>query len=205
MDSKNNSECHSEKLIYEYSFSDKLKEWRDEGNSPVEFTDSGIIVDSIHSDTKQSTLWCDKVFTGDLKVEFTARILPPEDKNNINFFMFFHSDDKLSGMGEYREYHSKNTYIFTYLSRDSNDVTRFRMRKCPGFNLVHEEYLSGRILLNKEYLVSIIHRGNDFTYSVNGKKILKYYDDKPYTSGRMGLRTFRTKIMWSNFKVYSLA
>jgi hypothetical protein len=169
----------------------------------------------VNADTgrfRQATIWLDRPFSGDLRVEYDVCVLASADvANNVNFFLLY-SDP--SGMplyesrqtrpdGSYTKYHNLNGYIFTNVANGEEAPVRIRFRDCPGFNLLAEtrQYENRR---GKVYHVAIEKRGNRFTYAVDGRTLLDALDDRlnpPHDKGLLGLRTWHTELWWDNLVV----
>jgi hypothetical protein len=172
----------------------------------------------VNADTgrfRQSTIWLDRAFSGDLRVEYDVCILASTDvANNVNFF-FLYSDPSGKPLyesrqaradGRYTRYHDLNGYIFTNVADGNEAPARIRFRDCPGFNLVAENrrYETKR---GKVYHIALEKRGNHFTYTVDGHTLLDTVDDRfhpPHTTGLIGFRTWHTELWWDNFVVTRL-
>ena len=189
-----------------------------EGSEKVAIRNGRLWVDASADsigESNVSTIWLNKEFSRDLKVEFDASIIQsPGDKNNINFF-FLYSDttgkslkasSHLRKDGGYKSYHKLNGYIFTYLANGNPDTARFRFRDCPGFNLVSEAN-GYHCLKDSIYHIEITKRGNRITYAVDGKVFIDYKNSFPnpiHSKGILGFRTWRTELWWDNLKVTQL-
>ena len=162
------------------------------------------------------TVWNRKTFSGDVRVEFEAHVLSSSlGVNNINFFLCYSDPNgkplydtrKSRASGAYPLYHKLNGYIFTFLAArrkpGAEKTGRFRMRRCPGFKLITEKF-DYHCRKGVTYRVAITKRGGRITYAVDGKVYLETTDDKPWASGLIGLRTFRTDLWWDNLNVTQL-
>jgi len=169
-------------------------------------------LDNNGEDYDVSTVWLNKTFTGDLRVEFDAHVLASDgDKNNINFFFLF-SDPSGAPLsqtkdgrtdGKYGKYHKLNGYIFTFLANGNPDKARFRFRDDPGFNLLQENF-AYECKQHKTYHITITKQDNRITYAVDGTVYLDTIDDAvnpEHTSGILGFRTWHTDLWWDNLKV----
>lgn len=164
--------------------------WWSEGSKAVRI-ESGHLradanLDNTGEDYGASTIWLERTFSGDLRVEFDARVLASDgDKNNINFFFLF-SDPSGKPLrqtcndradGEYGKYHKLNGYVFTFLADGNPDKARFRMRDDPGFNLLQES-LTYECRRDKTYHIAITKEGSRITFAVDGTV---YLDKAPRT------------------------
>lgn len=162
-----------------------------------------------------ATIWLNRKFGGDLKVEFDAHVLASnEEKNNINFFFLF-SDPSGKDLiesrggrsdGQYQKYHELKGYVFTFLANGNPGEARFRLRDDPGFHLLLEKN-AYECRQGKTYHITIMKRGSRITCAVDGEVYLDFVDDKgnpEHKSGLIGLRTWHTEIWWDNLKVTQL-
>jgi len=172
----------------------------------------------VNADTgqfRQSTVWLDRVFSENLRVEYDACVLASTDAaNNMNFFFLYSdaSDKPLYASrqarsdGRYAKYHSLNGYIFTNVANGSGTPARFRLRDCPGFNLLSEsrKYENRQRMI---YHISVEKRGNHLKYGVNNIVVLDFTDNQfnaLHDKGLMGFRTWHTELWWDNFLVTRL-
>ncbi|UCE49904.1 MAG: DUF1961 family protein [Phycisphaerales bacterium] len=193
--------------------------WWSEGSKAVRIEKGRLRadanLDNNGEDYGTSTIWLDKTFSRDLRVEFDAHVLASDgDKNNINFFLLFSDpsgaplrqtkDDRADG--QYGKYHKLNGYVITFLANGNPDRARFRFRDDPGFNLLQEEF-TYECRQNKTYHIAITKRGNRITYAVDGTVCLDKVDDTAnpeHESGIIGFRTWHTDLWWDNLKVTRL-
>jgi hypothetical protein len=193
--------------------------WWSEGSKAVRIEKGRLRadanLDNNGEDYGTSTVWLDKIFSGDLRVEFEAHVVASEgDKNNINFFLLF-SDPSGRPLqqtkdgradGQYGKYHELNGYVITFLANGNPDKARFRFRDDPGFNLLQEEF-TYECRQNKTYHIAITKKGNRITYAVDGAVCLDKVDDTAnpeHRSGILGFRTWHTDLWWDNLKVTQL-
>ncbi len=189
-----------------------------EGSQKVKVENGRLIVDAIQQvqgDIGMCTIWLNKEFSGDLKVEFDACVLSsPGDKNNINFFFLFSDSSEKSLLettgdrknANYKKYHKLDGYVFTYLANGNPDTARFRLRDDRGFHVLQENF-DYECRQNKIYRIAVTKIGNKLTYSVDGKTFLDCIDDKyndVHNKGLIGFRTWKTKLWWDNIKVSQL-
>jgi hypothetical protein len=205
-----------DKVIFRehFSYPDGLlpERWWSEGN-PAEIRNGRLYV---HADTdpfSRSTVWLNREFSGDLRVEYDACVLSSRDRaNNLNFF-FLYSDPNLTALyktreqredGNYPRYHSLNGYIITNVTNNQEGPPRHRLRLCPGFQLVAEQYQYEN-RLHTVYHISIEKRGRHITYTVDGRMILEADLPKDHEEGLLGFRTWHTELWWDNLMVTQLS
>jgi len=167
------------------------------------------------------TVWNTNEFNGDIRVEFDAHVVDSiPGVNNINLF-FLYSDPGGSPLFDtretranaaYKHYHALNGYIVTFLQDpfesaerwpDGSRKARFRLRRCPGFQLVKQTY-DYHCRKGVTYHVSMTRRGSRLAYAVDSKVYATADDPQPWTKRIIGLRTFRTELWWDNISVTSL-
>lgn len=193
--------------------------WWREGSKAVSIENGRLRADAnldgSGENYETSTIWLDRQFRGDIRVEFDARVLASEgDKNNINFFFLFSDPsgralfDSRSARADakYAKYHELNGYVFTFLANGNPNEARFRMRDDPGFNLLLENnaYECRR---DKTYHIAVTKYGNRVNYAVDGQVFLDLVDDTAnpeHKAGIIGFRTWRTDLWWDNLKVTQL-
>ena len=172
-------------------------------------------LDNTGEDYGASTIWLDRAFGGDLRVEFDAHVLASDgDKNNINFFFLFGDPSGRPLMqtrndradGEYGKYHTLNGYVFTFLADGNPEKARFRLRDEPGFNLLQENF-AYECRQHKTYHITVTKEGNRITFAVDGTVHIDKVDDAAnpeHKSGIIGFRTWHTDLWWDNVKVTQL-
>jgi hypothetical protein len=194
-------------------------DWWREGSKAVRLENGHLHADANldgnGEDYGTSTIWLDKIFEGDIKVDFDAHVIASDDeKNNINFFFLFsdpsgrslHQTKNERTDGQYAKYHKLNGYVFTFLANGNPENARFRMRDDPGFHLLQEKF-AYECKQNKTYHISITKKGNRITYSVDGAVYMDKIDDTAnpeHKSGIIGFRTWHTDMCWDNLKVTEL-
>lgn len=169
-----------------------------------------------------ATVWCRTPISGDVRIEMKAHAIDSSvGANNINVF-FFYSDPSGKPLFEtrgdrsdaaYRYYHDLNGYIITFLrdrhqeeglTPDGHPHARFRLRRCPGFELVDETFDPMGVKTGQTYELTITRRDGVITFAVNGENYLEWEDEDPLQEGLLGLRTFRTDLWWDDIRVVRL-
>jgi hypothetical protein len=194
--------------------------WWHEGSKAVRIEEGHLRVDANldnnGEDYGASTVWLDRTFGGDIRVEFDARVLASDGaKNNVNFFFLFGDPSGRPLMqtrneradGQYGKYHTLSGYVFTFLANGEPEKARFRMRDDPGFHLLQENF-AYECKQNKTYHIAVTKRGGRITYAVDGAVYLDKIDDAAnpeHTSGILGFRTWHTDLWWDNLKVTELS
>ena len=155
-----------------------------------------------------STVWLPGDYPADLRIRYKAHCPSPAGSRNINFF--FHArlpdgGDVLTQSdqrtGEYGEYHVFANYIFTYLG---DDQLRARMRRDPGFELLTEAFFPGGVPLDTDIELEIRMADGWIEYhelAPTPRLLLRHHDATPHTGGRIGLRTWKTHVGFSDIRV----
>jgi len=164
---------------------------------------------------RRSTIWLDRIFSGDLRVEYDVCVLASSDAvNNMNLFLLYSAplDTPLSESkairadGDYPRYHNLHGYIFTNVADGVEGRGRFRLRDCPGFHLLAEKY-GYESKPQTVYHMVIEKRGDHLTYAVDGHVLLDATDDRfnrVHDAGLIGFRTWHTELWWDNLVITRL-
>lgn len=202
------------------SFDGDLQDWVVEGNSRA-YTNEG----KLHIETPEkgyATVWYKVPFEGNQLIRFKARVLPPGQASNINFFFCASLPDEgdffaPQRTGAYNEYHDINNYTMTFTGRRDDrreDGTLaapgyMRLRKNPGFNLV-DENLAFKAEIEIDYDIAILKVGKRIKVFVNDVPALDWWDysrtgtDVSHAGGYAGFRTFWSRLEIDEFEVYQI-
>lgn len=220
-----NSSCSNsltnKSVVFADDFSGDMSNWWVEGAEEVYVKDGRMYINANKTDkvrNKACTVWGKEKIKGKkVIIDFDAYVIDSKTKvNNLNFFLHYtHPEDNIYTTrdervdGAYGKYHDLNGYIFTYV----NDVAgesemidgvpqgRFRIRRCPGFELLSTEYkLDGRKGVKRH--IEIAKDGNRLTYKVDGELMCEAIDTTgAYNEGYFAFRTFMTHLWIDNFRV----
>jgi hypothetical protein len=189
-----------------------------EGGESVSVKDGHLLVNAdpkmANAPGHVATVWLKKEFSGNIQIDFDAHVVSSStDVNNINFFLYFihpgnttlYDTRDLRANGSYRSYFDLNGYIFTFLKDDpKKDVARFRLHRCPGFELIAQNFAYHN-RQRETYHVTITKRDKNLTFAVNGTVYLRATDDKyNWTNGYIGFRTYQTDLWFDNLEVKRL-
>lgn len=191
--------------------------WWLEGGEAVYIEDGRLVIkadpETERAPGHAATVWNKNQFSGNVQVEFDVHVVASSiNVNNINFFLHYTHPGGNSTLyetrnfrldGMYDHYHDLNGYIFTFVNtrRTEKDEARFRMRHCPGFGLMNENY-AYHCHKGQTYHVTITKQGDSLSHAVDGTVYLQGVDEKyNWTEGLMGFRTFHTDLWIDNFKV----
>lgn len=210
--------CESNELLWVETFdhADETKPeifWS-EGDK-AEIRDGRLYVDADSTGYRASTVWFDKVFTGDISVKFDVQVVSSSDNaNNINFF-FLYSDPSGRSLrrsagerqgGQYSFYHQLNGYLFTNVTTSHDDEVgvRYRFRDNPGFEIIDERFTIGEKRGDVTHQIKIVKKGSHFQYWIDGTLIFDLFDEKynpVHDHGFLGLRTWHTSLWIDNLVV----
>lgn len=193
-------------LLFEERFND-LSDWTVESTC-TPYIENEALVWPCESKEGMGTIWCNRRFEGPTLI--TYEVVSLEGMQNINFFAYAtHPEGLLQTTGErtgrYNEYHNFQNYIVTFLT-NGEARWRVRFRKDPGFALLSETYVAMDTATDKPHQMAYLfdEEGN-FTLYVDQQKILVAKDTSgAYREGYHGLRTWRSKLKYRNFKVYRI-
>lgn len=198
------------KETFDYPDGPLPEKWWAEGNA-ASIRNNHLYVDADESGYRRATVWLNRVFQGDIQVEFQVHFIASSDKaNNNNFFFLFSNPGEKTLFqtreqrtdGNYPKYHKLSGYIFTHVLNDANK-TRFRFRDCPGFHLLKETF-AGKSAIGKTYRVKITKRKNRMQYQLDNKTIFEVVDDRQnptHQKGLLGFRTWHTELWWDDLVV----
>jgi hypothetical protein len=105
--------------------------------------------------------------------------------------------------------HNYGGYIIAFLNdeagesgRSPDGSTKARIRICrnPGFKLLAEPF-TYHFRTGVTYRLLVEKTGGDIRFSVDGNELLRTHDPDPLGGGHLGLRTFKTQLWWSNFRL----
>ena len=187
-------------------------DWWSEGAKAI-IKGGRLYVDANHT---VSTVWLDKELSGNLRIEYDVHIESSNDNsNNMNCF-FLYSDTtssplrdskKLRSSGNYQLYHGYNGYIFTYVANRKEPAGgRFRLRDCPGFHLLQENYTYEN-KKGETYHIKIEKLNERIRFYVDGILMIDKRDNEQnpiHQSGLFGFRTYHTELWWDNLLITKL-
>ncbi|MBU0609502.1 MAG: YesU family protein [Armatimonadetes bacterium] len=196
-------------------FSGDLANWVVEGNSQVEVRDGRLCIET--PARGYATVWYRRPFTGDQLIRFRARLLPPKQASNINFFFCAGLPDGADFFaphrtGAYAEYHQVINYTMTFTGEregQANAPGYMRLRKNPGFHLVGEN-LDFKAEIETDYDVAIAKVGSLIRVFLNGQPSLRFDDvdeagaRQNVRGGYAGFRTFWSRLTCDDFAVWQI-
>lgn len=213
------------KLFLHETFEKGLEDWWVEGDMDVWAENNKIYVDIDKPGQSQGasgTVWLKKKHPKNIIITFKSCVLfSGIGANNMNlFFCYNHpsgneliTSKETRATGKYSLYHDLNGYIITFLNdypaesgkyEDGSTKARIRMRRCPGFQLLIEDY-SYHCQQNRIYDFKVIKYKNEISFFVDGKLRLAWKDENdPWQEGLIGLRTFQSKLYWEDLRIFEI-
>jgi hypothetical protein len=186
------------------SFSDAT--WRDrwivEGDSEFSARDGRL-----HVATSQATLWWHEALPPDVSIEMKAGVDLPAENNAANLNLFFHARElngapyRFGRSARYEEYHSIPNYLATLTGGVQEGWSR--LRRNPGFEILSEDK-STRSEVGRTYGIRVVIAGGRLRYWLDGKLIHDARDPKPLPGGHFALRTWRSRVWWSDIRFAAL-
>ena len=205
------------KLIISEEFDTNMEEWTVEqrpGGS-VKVLNQQLDID----DASGCTVWFNQKLKAPLMIEYDAVVIDKGGKNDrvsdLNCFWMANDIDYPDNIftnstergGKFQNYHNMKLY-YVGLGGHNNTKTRFRKyagggdRPClPEHDFSNTAYM---ITANQLNHIKLIVYKNHVQYYRNGQLIYDFTDNKPYTDGYFGIRTFNNHMRVDNFKVYQL-
>jgi|GEM_PF-1004096 Domain of Unknown Function (DUF1080). len=155
-----------------------------------------------------ATLWWREPLPANVLIEFTAgSTFPADETNAANLNLFVHARELDGGAyrfgrsGSYGEYHKIPNYIFTLTGGFQEGWAR--ARRNPGFHLVSEDR-TWRSEVGQSYRFRVLIAGGRLRCWIDGKQVHDFRDPDPLPDGHFALRTWRSRVWWSDVRVAAL-
>jgi rhamnogalacturonan endolyase len=179
---------------------------------PQPYSDVYVRDGKLILDTKGGvTVWLDKLFSGNIQIEYTRKVLMEGNENDrlSDFNQFWMALDPaqenlFTRSGKFEEYDSLQLY-YVGVGGNWNETTRFR-KYHNGTRRLIQEYTDKDHLLegNKSYQVKTIVKDGVTSFWVDGECYFNYSDTAALKEGYFGFRSTKSRQEISNFKVYQL-
>lgn len=177
--------------------------WRDrwvvEGAPELSVRDGRLMVA-----TEQATLWWREPLPANVAIELRAGVDGPAENNAANLNLILHArelDDRAYRFGRsarYEDYHAIPNYIVTLTGGFQAGWSR--LRRNPGFALLSEAR-STRSEVGRAYRIRVLVAGGRLRYWLDGQLIHDAVDPKPLPGGHFALRTWRSRVWWSDIRI----
>jgi len=174
-----------------------------EGDSEVKVVDGRLSVRNGYADKANvATIWYRRPLPDDVIVRFRTKAILPAESNAANLNLFLHGRESDGGplqfgrSGQYALYHQIPNYIITFVGGVRDGWSR--VRRDPGFNLMHESNVRSEVDRLYELCVTL-HDGR-LRYYIDGKRIHDVQDDNPLPGGHFAIRTWSTDAWWDDIE-----
>ncbi len=163
------------------------------------------------SSSAGATLWYKNKLNGNVEITYDATVVDSGGVNDrvsdLNVFWMAldpANNNLFTRNGSFPSYDNLNLYYVGF-GGNENSTTRFR-KYFGNTKPVIKEYLDRDHLLkgNKKYSIRIICSNGITSYYMDGEKLFDYNDENPLKEGYFGIRTTRSHLQISNFKIYGL-
>jgi hypothetical protein len=194
----------TEKELARESFSNASwrERWLVEGDGEFSLRDGRL-----HVATSQATIWWRTPLPDDVAVTMTAAVDPPAQENAANLNLFFHAREldgspyRFGRSPAYDEYQRIPNYIATLTGGFQDGWSR--LRRDPGFELLSEDHRA-RSDVGRTYRIRVMIAAGRIRYWLDGKLIHDVRDPKPLPGGHFALRTWRSRVWWSDIRFAAL-
>lgn len=175
--------------------------WAVEGDCLVNAEDGKLFIRRREvKETGAATVWYRAELPADVMVRFRAKVIEPAGKNMANLNIFLHAREpdgaelRFGRSGKYDEYHAIPNYIVTLVGGAGPGWSR--VRRDPGFKLLHEHDVKSQVGREYEIVVTIVN--GRLRYYLDGKKIHDVTDPSPLVGGKFAIRTYSTDAWWDD-------
>lgn len=183
--------------------------WIVEGDAACEARDGRLnVVTSDQPGSKRAaTLWWHETLPADVLIEMTAGADLPAEENAANLNLIFHAREpdgrpyQFGRSSAYAEYHKIPNYIITLTGGFQEGWSR--VRRDPGFSILSEEK-STRSEPGRTYRIRVLLTGGRIRYWLDGRLIHDARDPQPLPGGHFALRTWRSRVWWSDIRISAL-
>jgi hypothetical protein len=164
------------------------------------------------------TLWLKAPLAGPVLIAYEATVIgaggPNDRVSDLNCFWMARDARSRADIfatarsGKFSDYDRLECY-YVGLGGNSNTTTRFRRYIGQAGNrpLLPEHDLSAKEFLltpNAAQTIQLIAADSTIEYFRNGRRLFRYEDSQPYTSGWFAFRTVKNHLTVKNFRVYRL-
>jgi hypothetical protein len=181
---------------------DWQKRWVLEGNANLSVRDGRL-----HVVSPESTLWWREPLPADVAIELTAGVDGSADENAANLNLILHAREldgasyRFGRSAKYEEYHSVPNYIATLTGGFQPGWAR--LRRNPGFTILSEN-TSIRSVAGGTYRIKLLVAGGQLRYWLDGRLVHDVVDPRPLKGGHFALRTWRSRVWWSDIRFASV-
>ena len=185
--------------------------WRVEGSAEMS-ADAGRLavttVPTAGNEDPGATLWWKQPLPENVLIEFTAGAALPAEKNAANLNLILHAREtdgspyRFGRSGKYGDYHQLPNYILTLTGGFQEGWAR--VRRNPGFDLLAENR-EIRSEPGRVYRVRVAIVEGRIRCWLDGRLIHDVQDKSPLTGGQFALRTWQSRVWWSDLRISALS
>ena len=177
--------------------------WVVEGAPELSVRDGRLVVV-----TEQATLWWREPLPANVAITLTAGVDGPAENNAANLNLILHAREldgrayRFGRSARYEDYHAIPNYIVTLTGGFQEGWSR--LRRNPGFTILSEER-STRSEVGRTYQIRVLLADGRVRYWLDGKLIHDAVDPKPLPGGHFALRTWRSRVWWSDIRLVEVS
>lgn len=185
--------------------------WMVEGSAEIT-ADTGrlavVTVPTAENEDPGATLWWKQPLPENVLIEFIAGAALPAEQNAANLNLILHAREadgspyRFGRSGRYGEYHESPNYILTMTGGFQEGWAR--VRRNPGFDLLAENR-EIRSEPGHVYHVRVAIVGGRIRCWLDGRLIHDVQDKSPLRGGQFALRTWRSRVWWSDLRISELS
>jgi hypothetical protein len=193
-----------------FASADWQKQWTLEGNARVRSGDGRLNV--VTADEKAgepaATLWWREPLPKDVLIEFTAGADLPVENNAANLSLMLGAREvdgspyRGGRSGAYSEYKNIPNYLLALTGGFQEGGSR--VHRNPGFTRLAENP-EARSEPGRVYRVRVAIAGGRIRYWLDGRLVHDVQDAHPLDGGHFALRTRRSRVWWSDLRIYALS
>jgi hypothetical protein len=178
------------------------KRWILEGNAEL-----SVRRGRLHVASPEATLWWHQPLPADAAIELIAGVDGPADDNAANLNLILHAREldgapyRFGRSAKYEEYHALPNYIATLTGGFQPGWAR--LRRNPGFAILSEN-TSIRAEAGRTYRIKLLVAEGRLRYWLDGRLVHDVVDPRPLTGGHFALRTWRSRVWWSDIRFASV-
>ncbi|HYD85485.1 MAG TPA: DUF6250 domain-containing protein, partial [Opitutus sp.] len=184
------------------------KRWKLEGNATLAVNDGrlSIVTSDAPGVEPAATLWWAEALPADVLIEAIAGVDEPAENNAANLNLILHASEpdgpyRFGRSGRYGEYQKIPNYIVTLTGGFQEGWSR--VRRNPGFVQLSEER-STRSEIGRTYRIRVLLAGGRLRYWLDGRLVHDVRDSQPLDGGHFALRTWRSRVWWSDISIASV-
>lgn len=199
-----------EQVCEDFTAESWARRWAIEGSADFQASGGRLTVTTkptAAGDDPGATLWWKEPLPANVLIEFTAGAMLPAENNAANLNLILHAKEvdgssyRFGRSGKYGGYHALPNYILTLTGGFQEGWAR--VRRNPSFHLLAENR-EIRSEPGRVYRVRVAIVEGRVRCWLDGRLIHDVQDAAPLDGGHFALRTWKSRVWWSDLRVYSL-